>query len=196
MMEKTETVNLKELIIETANTIFSRFGFKKTTMNDIANAIHKAKSSIYYYFNSKEEIFKSIIEKESLQMKHELNEAIEKETTPERKLRTYVITRIKALNRLVNYYNALKDEYLERHDFIRKIREEHLKDEINIIKKILTEGMRTGQFEIKNLDIAAMSIFLALKGLEYPMIIEDKYDEIEKSIDSLLDILFNGINKR
>jgi len=195
-MDKTEAANLKDLIIETANTIFSRFGFKKTTMSDIANAIHKAKSSIYYYFNSKEEIFKSIVEKESLQMKHELNKAIERETTPEKKLRTYVITRIKVLNRLVNYYNALKDEYLERHDFIRKIREEHLKDEINIIKRILTEGMRTGQFEIKNLDLTAMSIFSALKGLEYPMIIEGKCNEIEKSIDSLLDILFNGINKR
>jgi len=196
MMKKADVVNLKDHIIETANTIFSRFGFKKTTMNDIASAIHKAKSSIYYYFNSKEEIFKSIVEKESLQMKREINKAIERETTPEKKLRAYIITRIRILNKLTNYYNALKDEYLERHEFIRKIREEHLKEEINVVKKILTEGITKDQFEIKNPEITAMSIFLALRWLEYPIFIEGKSAEIEKSIDNLLDILFNGIKRR
>ena len=44
---KTE---IRDQIVSTAAQIFSRFGFKKTTMDDIAKGMRKGKSSIYYYF--------------------------------------------------------------------------------------------------------------------------------------------------
>ena len=49
--------NARELIITVASDIFTRFGFRKTTMDEIASALHKGKSSIYHYFESKEELF-------------------------------------------------------------------------------------------------------------------------------------------
>lgn len=196
MMKKYEDADFKDLIIETANKIFSRFGFKKTTMNDIARAINRAKSSIYYYFKSKEEIFKSIIEKESIQMRREVSKALRDEDDPEKKLRIYIINRIKILSKLNNYYNALKDEYLEHFDFIKEIREKHIKEEIKIISSILREGVFQGLFDVEDVNKTANSIFLALKCLEYPIFIEDKSAEIEKSINDLLNILFNGIKKR
>ena len=39
--------------------------FRKTTMDEIAQAARKGKSSIYYYFTSKEDIFRAIVEKET-----------------------------------------------------------------------------------------------------------------------------------
>jgi hypothetical protein len=38
----------RKKIINVAGQIFSRFGFKKTTMEEIANALKMGKSSIYY----------------------------------------------------------------------------------------------------------------------------------------------------
>jgi AcrR family transcriptional regulator len=77
--------NAQLVIIIAAQDIFARFGFKKTTMNDIARAAHKAKSSIYRYFKSKEEIFQTIVERESQILKEKIEKSINAQNNPERK---------------------------------------------------------------------------------------------------------------
>lgn len=187
--------NAQLVIIKAAQDIFARFGFKKTTMNDIAKATHKAKSSIYRYFKSKEEIFQTIVERESQILKEKIEKSINAQNNPEKKLRIYVITRMKVLKNLVNFYSALKDEYLEHYAFIEKIRKKYLKDEIRVIKKILKSGVKQGAFVIEDLELTAFTIVLALKGLEYPLIQESEILNTDQGIDSLLKILFNGITK-
>ena len=52
-------------IVDVARKIFTRYGFRKTTMDEIAAATRMGKSSIYYYFPGKEEIFKAVVENEA-----------------------------------------------------------------------------------------------------------------------------------
>ena len=58
MVEKDE-VRLQ--IVESSRIIFSKYGYKKTTMDEIAQITGKGKSSIYYYFPGKEDIYKRSI---------------------------------------------------------------------------------------------------------------------------------------
>jgi len=51
-------------ILSVANKLFSRFGFHKTSMDEIAKIARKAKGSLYYHFASKEELFKEVVSKE------------------------------------------------------------------------------------------------------------------------------------
>jgi AcrR family transcriptional regulator len=114
--------NIREIIINVARNIFAKFGFRKTTMEEIAQAARKGKSSIYHYFNSKEEIFNAVVEKEAGALHIALSEAINTSSTPEEKLKAYIQTRMDTINKLANLYNALKDEYLDHFSFIEKIR--------------------------------------------------------------------------
>ena len=58
-MEARSKKNIaRENILRTAREIFSKYGYKKTTLDDIANAVRKGKSSLYYYFSSKEDCFR------------------------------------------------------------------------------------------------------------------------------------------
>ena len=56
-----ETLQRDEIVVreilDTARALFRQSGFKKTTMGDIARSLGKAKSSLYYYYPSKEDIF-------------------------------------------------------------------------------------------------------------------------------------------
>ena len=76
MQTKNETGYKKDLnrenILKIAREIFSKYGFKKTTLDDIANAVRKGKSSLYYYFESKEDLFQAVILKEVNILAHEL----------------------------------------------------------------------------------------------------------------------------
>ena len=62
----------RESILKIAREIFSKYGYKKTTLDDIANAVRKGKSSLYYYFESKEDLFQAVIMKEVEILAHEL----------------------------------------------------------------------------------------------------------------------------
>jgi AcrR family transcriptional regulator len=194
-MNKKELIKQKA-IVEAANRIFSRFGYKKSTLEDIAQAARMAKSSLYYYFKSKEEILQAVVEQEIELAMNELGSAISSHSTPQEKLRAYSVMRLKILNRLGNYYSVLQDEYVEQYSFIDKIRRKHDHNEMALIGSILAEGVQKGIFSVQDVELTAFAIVTALKGFEYVWAVENNISETEESIDSLLEILFNGIMKR
>ncbi len=185
----------KDEIIEIARDIFARFGFKKTTMEEIAKAIRKAKSSLYYYFQSKEEIFQMVLEQEANVLREKIEKAISQEDTPQGKLRAYILTRMRGLKQLANFYSALKDEYLENYKFIEKFRKKYDEEEMETISKILREGMDKGIFDVKDLGMTTLAILIALKGFE-SWVFQGNTKWTEKDIDNLLDVLFHGIVKK
>lgn len=194
MLSHQEEARIK--IIDIARNIFSHFGFKKTTMEEIALATRKGKSSIYYYFNSKEEIFKAVVEKEADELKTELIKSISATDDPIEKLKIYILTRMRKLKKLTNFYTALKSDYLNHLVFIEEIRKKYDNDEINIIRDILREGVDTGKFSIEDPNLSAMAIVTAMKGLEVPLFISKETSNFEERMNSLLNYLFYGIVKR
>ncbi|MBN2250964.1 MAG: TetR/AcrR family transcriptional regulator [Candidatus Altiarchaeota archaeon] len=187
---------MREQIIESAKDIFSRFGFRKTTVDDIARSIHKAKSSIYYYFSSKEEIFEEVIRREYAYLKDRLSDALAGEETPEGKLRAYVITRLRVLLKVSNFYGAITSDYFEYFGLIEKLRKDYVQEEIRVFRGILQEGVQKGAFKIKNIDITAHTVITALKGLEYDWATTDNASELEADVQKILDIVLYGIVAR
>ena len=188
--------DVSEIILNSAKTIFARYGFKKTTMDEIAQAARKGKSSIYHYFKSKEDIFKAIVEKEADELSAAIAKAINAETTSEKKIRAYVLARMKGINNLTNLYSALKDEYLEHYSFIENVRVKYDTEEVNTIKGILKTGVEDGEFKIEDINLTAFALVTALKGLEYPLFIKNNNAKTEKRFEGLLNVLFYGIIAR
>lgn len=188
--------DVSEIILNSAKTIFARYGFKKTTMDEIAQAARKGKSSIYHYFKSKEDIFKAIVEKEADELSAAIAKAINAETTSEKKIRAYVLARMKGINNLTNLYSALKDEYLEHYSFIENVRVKYDTEEVNTIKGILKTGVEDGEFKIEDINLTAFALVTALKGLEYPLFIKNNSAKTEKRFEGLLNVLFYGIIAR
>ncbi len=154
------------------------------------------KASLYHYFQSKEDIFKEVVEKENKYLKEKIREAIINEDTPQKKMKIYILKKMEYLKELVNINSALKDEYLEHYAFIEKIRKKNSREELFTIREILQEGEDNGIFDISDIELTAFAIASALKGLEYPWSINISFPEIESNTDKLLEILFNGIVKR
>ena len=186
----------KEKIISAATSLFSRFGLEKTTMEDIAKAAKKGKSSLYYYFKSKEEVFAEVIKKEIAGLKTVIIKAIEKEDDPYNKFRKFVDARLNYLNEKADQYTNVKDEHLKHYEFVENLTADYSKWEISTIKNIVEYGRDKGLFEVTDLDSISQALFFALKGLEYPWAINLTRKEIEKSVEALVDVLLRGISKR
>jgi len=154
------------------------------------------RASLYHYFKSKEDIFREVVEKENQFLKEKIQEVINKEDKPQKKIRAYMMTRMKYLNELANIHSALKDDYLDHYAFIEKIRERSFRKETETIQAILKEGVKKGLFTIHDIKLTSFTIISALKGLEYPWSVETPFSEVEKNMDKLMEVLFNGIVKR
>jgi AcrR family transcriptional regulator len=183
----------KKKIIITAGQIFSRFGFKKTTMDEIAKALKMGKSSIYYYFSSKEEIFEAVVLNEANILRNELTTAIKSIESPIGKMKKYVFVRMKAFEKLSNYYNAIFDKNLDHFEFIEKIREKYDREETAILRLILYDGVRKKVFKVENSEYTALAIQTTLKGLEVPLFWKKREVNIDHRLKAILDVLFYGI---
>ena len=71
------TVDRKKLIVEAATKSFSLFGYKATTMDQVAKIANVGKGTIYTFFKNKEELFDEIITTLIIEMKEAAEEAIE-----------------------------------------------------------------------------------------------------------------------
>jgi len=184
-------------IVGVARKIFTRYGFKKTTMEEIAAATRKGKSSIYYYFQSKEEIFRAVVEREAEELKIQLDDTIKRDDDPIDKLKTYILFRLHHIRTVENFYAALNDEYLSSMDFILEIRRQFDLQERQVVKEILEEGMRNGTFQVVSSEIGAIAIATMMKGLELPLLLSDEHKtDREVLLDDLIRVLFYGIIKR
>ena len=190
--------DIKENILDVAQSIFRKYGFKKTTMDEIAKAARKGKSTLYYYFKSKEEIFAAVIEKEGNYMQNELMRIVALNISSQATLKKYILARMKLIDQVANLYDAIKDDYLSHYHFIQKYRVKYDEFEISILKQMLIKGINSKEFKIDadKIDMVAFGLATALKGLEIPFFLENKYTEIERRLDSLLDILFYGIARK
>lgn len=72
---KTE---VKEKIVQAAITTFSKYGYDKTRMDDIAKSANLGKGTLYLYFKSKEELFYAISENSIKELKEQLSKLFSK----------------------------------------------------------------------------------------------------------------------
>jgi AcrR family transcriptional regulator len=153
----------------------------------------KGKSSIYYYFDSKEEIYEAVIEREAELLRREVIKSISNSDDPKDKLRNYVLTRMKTFRRVSNFYDAIRTEVVSHLDFIDKIRKKYDREEIHLLQDILEEGVNKNVFRIENVELTAIAVVTALKGLEIPLFWSNKRKNAEEQTEELLNVLFYGI---
>jgi len=188
---------VRSQIVDVARKIFTRYGFRKTTMEEIAAASRKGKSSIYYYFPGKEEIFKAVVEKEAGELQARLDKTIQLDASPLEKLKAYIFFRLHHVRTVENFYSALNEDSLSHLDFILEIRRDFDLEELKLVQGILEEGMQDGSFQLSSSEIGAIAISTMMKGLELPLLLssDHKTDRAEL-LEDLVRVLFYGIIKR
>jgi len=196
-MTKTESENrIKKRIMEISRELYSRYSFRKTTMNDIARELGMTKSSIYYYFGNKEEIFNQMISSDIEKWKKELSDFVGRQDSVQEKLAAYITRKMEIVCSISDFYRSPIEEYHENFSLIEKLRAETDKEEIGIIKEILGEGNRQGVFNVQDIDMTALNMLNILKGLEHYYIGRKKGRNLKKTMENMVSLFLNGLIKR
>jgi len=187
--------NTKKMLIEVARGLFAEKGKKNITMNDIAEASKKGRRTLYTYFNNKEEIYKSVIDKELNSILDRLNIVSAQICEPDVKLTNHILAHLDAVKDVVNRNGSLRADFF--HDIYEVERKRRKIDakEIALIRSILQDGIEKNIFKRMDLDMSSIIIFYAIKGLEVPYIRQNISSDFEKNKNSIVEFVFMGIKK-
>lgn len=186
----------REDILNGARELFERFGFKKTTMEDIARQVGKSKSALYYYYKTKEEIFEAVILRDIEASQALVAEAVKKEESATSRFRVLFTTLLEDVKRKANKFGIFKSDLYENHflfDSIIKKRDSYIED---LLKDILILGI--SQHEVKMMNTAEMSLWatminITLKATASKIFLEDDFNLSSAQLVFIADSFFNGV---
>ena len=189
-----EDLVLKE-IIHAARLLFEKFGLKKTTMEDIAKEAGKGKSSLYYYFRSKYEIFEAVVDQEMNELFSLAQKAVDKAPTAKEKLKAYTKVRLSKLNKLGNLSQVVKNDLMDNMSVVMNIKKRHELEQMNMIKKIIRDGVANGELKkIKEVDVGLLAFIYAatFRGIAMPLC-SHTFPGLAQKSDRMVEIMVESI---
>lgn len=182
-MEKKER---RDELYKVALEVFSEYGYKKTTVEDIASRMSLTKGAIYQYVNSKETLYYEAVRQALLDWQQVVYGSIKKETDITQKF--YVLCK-----RAFSYLD--EDRILKKiliNDpsiFPMSFKDDPYKDindhSMGYIKRILNEGISKDIFKPMVVDTVARLLYIM-----YKMLIIEKYVEEQES-ENILETTIN-----
>ncbi|HPB57645.1 MAG TPA: TetR/AcrR family transcriptional regulator [Bacteroidales bacterium] len=188
-------LNTKDTIVQVAGNLFAKYGFYKTSMDEVAKVARKAKGSLYYHFRSKEDLFKEVLARELEGVKSGLSEVVKEHNgANDRLIFFYLKKRMELLSKAEIYHEALKADLNERFSFLDDVRTQFSLWEKNFFKNIIQKGIEEEVVDPKlNLNMAVEVFFLISKNTEISFFVQNRFEEFAPHFDDLIEILIKGI---
>ncbi|HHU77079.1 MAG TPA: TetR/AcrR family transcriptional regulator [Firmicutes bacterium] len=150
--------SMRNDILEASAQLFKKKGYSGTSMQDIASEVGILKGSIYYYFNSKNEIFREVLDNGVNPVLKNAALIIAEKSTPKEKLRKLIHHHMGYVMdhnySLVIFFQereklpaAQMKKYLEKRDHYE-----------NIFREVLREGIEQGDFPDVNVTLTVFAI--------------------------------------
>jgi AcrR family transcriptional regulator len=190
-MRKDELI--KAAIIKAAARVFQKWGLNKTTMEDIADEAGKGKSTLYYYFKSKEEIFDLVVITEVDQILATVKASVENEPTAKGKIRKYIVSTLSEFKNYATVYSIVRGEIKGNKPFIERLKKRLKAQEENFLKGLLRDGIRANELNSINedeIDTAAKAFVGIVTALDLYLFLET---EDFAQIDVTAKLIANGL---
>ena len=193
--ENIET-DTRERILVVAERLFRQIGYQKTTVADIAKELRMSPANVYRFFDSK----KSIHEGVARSLMGEVEQAaqtIAAQPGP-------AAARLRELMTSIHHMNA--ERYVgdsKMHEMVAIAMEEdwdvctaHMQLITETIGSVIAQGAATGEFEVKDIPLAAMCACTGMIRFFHPQMIAQCATKPGPSIDEMIDFIIAGLSPR
>ncbi len=153
----------KDELIDTAERLFSAKGYDETAVSDIVRALNIAQGTFYYYFKSKEDILKAVIEHDLQTMRDEVG--VLRQTPRDAR------GKLEGLINVILSFNEKRDSlfkyiHLEQNALLHDKFMRRLADIFTpIVREVLLEGVYHGAFHIRHATETAEILLLVVAHL-------------------------------
>jgi AcrR family transcriptional regulator len=184
-------------VVETAERLFRQFGYLKTTVGDIAGELGMSPANIYRFFASKAAITEAVLQKVTGEVIEEAQGvAADPSLGAEEKLRRV----IRACNRAIcercladSRMHAMVHAAIDENWHVIRRHKAALRE---VTAAIIADGVKSGEFDVPNPELAALSFQHAMMSSLHPLIVEHRLregEDIEAMIEPMLAFCFRAL---
>ena len=200
MRNSIQRESIRDEILDATDRLLARFGYKKMTIDDLAQEVGIGKGTVYLHFSSKEEIALSHIDRIIERMKVRLKEISSADVSPDERLREMLLTRVLfRFDSVQHYTQSLNDLLADLRPRLLARRGRYFEDEAQIFAEVLQECDKIKIFSVPDALKTAETLLLATNSL-LPYSLNTKElgerSEIEERVGRLADLLLKGLLRR
>jgi len=178
-------------ILDAAGDQFRRFGYRKTSLEDIAAAAGVGKATLYHYATGKDQLLGEVIHRHYSLYVDRLRSELAAEADAPAKLRRYALVLLDQHRRVSEGLVVPRNSEQEHFPFIVKHLHQFSVAEVEILRDVLHEGVAAGMFRPVDEQVVAFLLFASFKG----MIAEAcrRGGRHEAIVEQFLSVLLNGL---
>lgn len=189
-------MNKKEIIIEKARNLFTNYGYKKVSMDEIATSAKVTKKTIYHYFKDKDDLFQYFITEELESIKKCFEKVNRKKITLSEKI-ILSVKEVLEFRKKSQLFNSLsKEQLLGNHtNFISQYDNEI----INYIEMKLKEEIEKNNIRKCDEHLTAFLIYKIFFSIFFEYDKDIQEEKIIKEVSSILEkglIIEGGQNEK
>jgi AcrR family transcriptional regulator len=182
-------------IIEAAEQRFQRYGYKKSSMAEIAKDCDMSAANLYRYFDNKMAICVELAERCLAEKEIFLRNAIQQQDmSASDKLRCFI-------DKLLEYTYSHLDENPKIVELIEAMSEQrpdivlkHHNSKQHILEDILREGQQSEEFVVDDITLSAEAISTALMLFGYPAAMElFEFTQLKHKAEQLTHLLLTSL---
>ena len=195
IQEHSET-DTRERILVVAERLFRQIGYQKTTVADIAKELRMSPANVYRFFDSKKSIHESVARRLMGEVEVEAQRIARSEGPAATRLRQMMTT----INRM-NTERYVGDSKL--HEMVEIAMQEdwdvcvaHMELIGQTIGEVIAQGVASGEFEVEDLEVAALCACTAMMRFFHPQMIAQCAEKAGPTIDQMIDFVIAGLSPR
>jgi TetR/AcrR family transcriptional regulator len=202
---RTRTQELSQekeaLILNAAQKRFAFYGMSKSTMDEIAADVGLAKASLYYYFPTKEDLFRRVIEREQRIYLEEIEQLLTFELSGREMLRRYASKRTNYFKEHFNLSALNFNAWMEMKPIFGNMMQQFASEEERIVQGILQIGIQRGEFKSNLPNETARIILHVLHGLRLRVLkrvemtrdMNVNLEELSQDMSRFIELLITGL---
>jgi AcrR family transcriptional regulator len=189
------SVERKDQILEAAKVSFAERGFSKTRMSDIAEKSGLSKGALYLYFESKDAIILSLLERVFEPELRDLKSLLADDRSAEDRLLIYVTRAAEDIQNMLDWMSLIY-EFLVlafRRETIKRFIRDFYKRNMELLEGLIQQGIDAGEFHVKNAQDTAIAVGSIIEGTIMLWIYDPDKIDIKKHIKSSTQLLLKGL---
>ena len=197
MRDSVQTRSTRDDILDATDRLLARYGYKKMTIDDLAQEVGIGKGSVYLHFSSKEEIALSHIDRIIERLKKNLASIAEKPIPADERVKQMLVERVLfRFDSVQHYSQSLNDLLAYIRPSLLERRKQYFEEEAKIFARVLNDGQTSGVFRMENsLDTARSMLTATNSLLPYSLSTDElgKRNDLKSRSLAIAELLLSGI---
>jgi len=188
--------NIREEIILSSMKVFETYGFTRVSMQDISKACGKGRSTLYYYFTNKMDVFDAIAECLCLQVFNVAKESYSPTASLEENLVSFLRAKLRQINLITKRFHLAFDDMKSDPALMVSKTRHMLDDEIKLIREMIEIAIAKGEIkflEEKDILFLAEMLVTTSRCFEQEVLLFDRFPDFEARLAWLTNICVKGL---